>query len=157
MLNASVSNVLVYFTFSGDAAYGTDYTAVTSVLINAGDTTGTVTVTGSDDSDVESIESITVTIDAASNAVIASPSNITTYLISRDPQITNGDGPTNVTHNAATFRGNLTYGYTGTVFVFWGTTDGDTNQASWLSTNEFGNLSRLWYAVEESHVCVCPQ
>jgi hypothetical protein len=61
--------VTVYLDFTGTATYGTDYTVSgTYITIPAGSTTGTITITGLDDSLNEANETVIATISAVTNA-----------------------------------------------------------------------------------------
>ncbi len=65
--NPSVEDVTVNLAFGGTPVLGTDYTSATNIVISAGDTTGTVTLTGIDDSIASGDLDITIDIDSVSN------------------------------------------------------------------------------------------
>jgi hypothetical protein len=77
-------SITVNLNFSGSATQNTNYSAASSIVIAAGQTSGSITLTGIDTGDT-SDEGITVAIVSVdSPAVIGSPSSLTTTL-SGDP------------------------------------------------------------------------
>lgn len=82
----------VYFTVSGTATSGTDYTSIgTSATILAGQTTVTVTVTPIDDLFVESDETVIVTLSADAAYTVGSPDNATVTITSDDQSLFGGN------------------------------------------------------------------
>ncbi|MHA1129047.1 MAG: Calx-beta domain-containing protein, partial [Alphaproteobacteria bacterium] len=139
--HVAASNVTVHFLLGGDAVLDTDYEiSATSIVITAGDTWGVISVTGLNDSATEPIESISITVTSVVAAEIGSPSTVALSLISDDAEIINTPA-TSIAATSATLNGTFTYGDTGTVSIFWGTTDGTNVQGSWGNTNAFGVLS----------------
>jgi hypothetical protein len=67
----------------------------------------------------------------------ASPS--ITFKTVHEPVINNSTGAVPAI-GSATLNGELTGGSRADVYVYWGTTDGETNAASWASTNLMGEL-----------------
>ncbi|MBF0371091.1 MAG: cadherin domain-containing protein [Magnetococcales bacterium] len=88
----SAQDVTVTLALSGTATgNGTDYTASgTSIVISAGDTTGTITLTGEDDALDEAGETIIVDIDSVTNASESGTQQVTAT-------IADDDDPPNVT------------------------------------------------------------
>ena len=68
----------------------------------------------------------------------ATPS--TTFTTIHQPTVDNGTGPVPAI-GYATLNGELTSGTLADVFVYWGTTDGDTNATDWANTNMMGELA----------------
>ncbi|MEQ1548799.1 MAG: Calx-beta domain-containing protein [Chakrabartia sp.] len=84
----SLSATTILLGTSGAATSGTDYTgASSSIVIAAGLTTGSITITPTSDSVVEPDENVTLTVNASAAYVIGAPSNATAT-------ITNDDVPT---------------------------------------------------------------
>ena len=136
--NVSASNATVHLAFSGDALYGADYSAsATTIVIYAGGRSGSVTLTGRDDSEVESMESAVVGIHAVTHAVAGIPSSVAAPIISDDPQVENG-GASSITDSSATLNGNLTHGDSASVTIYWGTSDGGAGSTDWDATNSLG-------------------
>jgi uncharacterized protein YjiK len=139
--NLSASNATVYLSFSGDAVYGVDYSAsATTIVINAGTSSGLITLTGLNDPDVEDPESAIVSIHSTVHAAVGTSSNVTASVISNDPMVDNGGGATGVTDASATLNGNLVYGDIASIYIYWGTEDGGTNMASWGTPRSLGSL-----------------
>jgi len=137
----SASNVAVGLVFAGDAIPAGDYlSSATSVTVSAGSPSGSITLTGQNDSEVEPPESIIVAIDSIANGTTCSPHTVTAQIISDDPRIIN-TGASNVTDSTATLGGNLTHGSSSPVTIFWGPTDGETNASAWAGTNSLGTLN----------------
>ncbi|MGB3543280.1 Calx-beta domain-containing protein [Rubrivirga sp.] len=81
---SATSDVTVTLGFAGSAAGG-DYTAsANSITILTGQTTGTITVTGDDDSDIEGAETVEVSIDGVTNAVESGAQSATITLTDDD-------------------------------------------------------------------------
>lgn len=79
--SAPTSSVTVRYTVGGTATAGTDYDTLSgSVVIAAGQTTGTITVITKDDLDVEGDESVVVTLDTGSGYTVGSPASATVYI-----------------------------------------------------------------------------
>ena len=85
---ASGQNVTVNLALSGTAiGSGTDYTASgASITILAGATTGTITLTGDDDSLNEAVETIVVDIDTVTNGTEGSPNQVTASITDDDAE-----------------------------------------------------------------------
>jgi len=138
--NVSASNVTVHLAFAGVAVPGTDYTcANTSIVVVAGQSTASTTLTGVDNTQVEGTRTFEVAIGSAHNAFVATTSAVPLAIISDDPQIVNGSA-SGVGDSIATLHGTLTHGNRSGVTVYWGTNDGGTNSAAWEGTNSLGNL-----------------
>lgn len=87
LLEAAGVDVTVTLGFSGSAVFPTDYSrSGTSILITAGNTTGTVVVTAEQDAEVEFPESVIVGITAVSNGLEFSPQPVSTQIIDDDNQ-----------------------------------------------------------------------
>ena len=139
--NPSASNATVHLSFSGDAVYGVDYSAsATTIVINAGTSSGSVTLTGLNDPDVENPESVLVNIHSTIHASVITDSNVTASVISNDPMVDNAGGATGVTDDSATLNGDLTYGHIASIYIYWGTEDGGTNASSWGTPRSLGSL-----------------
>ena len=135
----SASNAAVALAFSGAAVYAADYSAsATTIVINAGDVSGSVTLTGLDDTEVESVESAIVAIHAATRAAAGTPAAVTALIVSDDPRVDNAAGASGVSDSSATLNGNLTHGDSASVTIYCGTEDGATNGARWEMTNSLG-------------------
>jgi len=94
MLSAiSGQNVTVNLGLTGTATSGTDYTAsATSVMIAAGSNSGTITLTGTDDSLCESDETIIVDITSVTNGTESATQQVTAIITDDDviPDVTLG-------------------------------------------------------------------
>ena len=139
----SAENVTVYLSFgalAGDALYGSDYTASsTNILIPAGNMSWNVTLSGLDDAEQEPDETIRVSIDSLVNATSGSPASVTGVIVSDDPEVNNGIGPTAVGNDGtATLNGLLTAGQSAAVQFYYGTADGGMNTGAW-ATNGYAN------------------
>jgi len=83
--NASSKSVTVNLAFSGTATNLSDYaSSATSIVITAGQTTGSVSITGVDDILDESNETVVVDIDSVTNGTESSSQQATVTLIDND-------------------------------------------------------------------------
>ncbi|UYV16554.1 putative Ig domain-containing protein [Porphyrobacter sp. ULC335] len=83
---SAVSNspVSINYAVTGTAASGTDYATITSpLIINTGQTTGTITVNPAADTNVEADETVVLTVTAGTGYTVGSP-NAATGTISND-------------------------------------------------------------------------
>jgi len=136
----SASNVTVNLDFGGEARFGIDYTATTtSLTIPAGAVSTVMNLNGVDDELLERPESIVVSIASVENALSGSRDSVTAHVISDDPLVENLTA-TGITEYVATLNGELRYGDTADVSVYWGETDGGTNHGTWAHTNDLGAL-----------------
>jgi hypothetical protein len=75
---STTASLTVFYTVSGTATNGTDYTALSgSVVIAAGETTATITVSIIDDALVEGVETVIVTLSTNANYTVGTPDNAT--------------------------------------------------------------------------------
>lgn len=82
---ASTGTTTVNYSVSGTATSGSDFTALSgSVAITDGNPTATITLTPIDDSDVESNETVIVTLTSGVGYTVGSPNNATVTIISDD-------------------------------------------------------------------------
>ena len=130
---AAFSAISVNYTVSGTATNGTDYASIASPLvINAGFTTGTITVNPTADVTIEPDETVTLTLSAGTGYTVGAPNNATGTILNDDlPNLTINDvtasegnagitnftfsvnlsapaGPGGVTFNIATANGTAT-------------------------------------------------
>ena len=90
---STTTALTVYYTVSGTATTGSDYTALPgSVTIPAGSSSATITVTPINDTTVENPEAVVVTVSANANYTVGSPSSATVTITSDD-----GGGSTQLT------------------------------------------------------------
>lgn len=83
--SASTGTTTVNYTVGGTATATDDYTALSgSVDITNGNTTGTITVTPVDDSDVEVNETVIVTLASGTGYTLGTPDNASVTIISED-------------------------------------------------------------------------
>ncbi|MFA5926665.1 MAG: DUF2341 domain-containing protein, partial [Patescibacteria group bacterium] len=95
----SGKSVTVNLAYSGTATNITDYTrSSASIVVAAGELTGTASLTGVDDSLDESDETMIVDIDSITNGTEATPQQVTAY-------ITDDDGTPTIAFSAATASG----------------------------------------------------
>lgn len=81
----SGKDVTVNFSFSGTAANISDYTrSATSVVISAGSTTGSITLTGVDDAVDEASETVIVDIDSVTNGTESGTQQVTANITDDD-------------------------------------------------------------------------
>lgn len=137
-----------YQTLNGDALAGSDYS----------NTAGTVTWPPGDvapkdilisminDAAPEPVEQFFVNLFTPVNATISGTTTATVNLADDDlgpPAISNGEGPTAVSSNAATLRGELLSagGTTTVVRIYYGLSDGGTTIGSWASNVLMGTLA----------------
>ncbi|MEM7394534.1 MAG: hypothetical protein AAF492_19545, partial [Verrucomicrobiota bacterium] len=136
----SGSNVTVHVSLTGTAVSNQDYIAsATSIVINAGNGSGSITLTGWDDSENEPVETIVIEAESAINAVIGSPSSRTALMLSDDLQVVN-EAAGDVLEYSLTFNGDLLFGDMATIRIFWGPADGGTNPANWANVIDLGLL-----------------
>lgn len=82
---STTASLTVTYTVSGSASAGSDYTALTgSVVISAGASSATITVTPLDDSATEGAESVTVALSSSSSYTLGSPSSATVTIGDND-------------------------------------------------------------------------
>lgn len=90
--SAAIQNINIPLIFSGTATRDADYTASeTAIIINKGQTTGIVTITGITDGTVEGSETIDITIGNAPDVLILSNINLTITILDADFD-SDGDG-----------------------------------------------------------------
>ncbi|WP_181883661.1 putative Ig domain-containing protein [Sphingorhabdus pulchriflava] len=129
------SPVSINYTVGGTAANGTDYATITSpLIINTGQTTGTITVNPTADTSIESDETVSITLAAGAGYTVGVPNNAVGTILNDDlPNLTINDvtlnegnagitnatftvslsapaGPGGVTFNIATANGSATAG-----------------------------------------------
>ncbi|TXI48178.1 MAG: autotransporter domain-containing protein [Lysobacter sp.] len=132
---ASFSALSVNYTIGGTAANGTDYATIASPLvIPAGNTTGTITVNPTADTNIEADETVTLTLAAGTGYTVGVPNSTTGTILNddlpvlsiNDVTVTEGNsgitnatftvslnqpaGPGGVTFNIATANGTATAG-----------------------------------------------
>ncbi|MBX7147565.1 hypothetical protein K1X76_00645 [bacterium] len=94
-------NVTVDLAYSGTATENSDYTASSSsITINAGGTTGTATLTATDDGIVDAAETIDVDVDSVTNGTESGVQQVSVTITDDDSyalNITQSGGSTNVT------------------------------------------------------------
>jgi hypothetical protein len=92
-LNGPAENqIVIPLTFAGTAVVMEDYTfSASEITINAGSDTGQITLTGVDDSVVESIKTVEITIGANSEVLILGNNTLSISLLDNDTD-TDGDG-----------------------------------------------------------------
>lgn len=131
----STNALNVSYTVSGTATEGTDFpTQSGTVTIGAGQTSATVTIDPTDDSDVENNETIILTVTDGSNYDVGSPSAATGTIndddaITPDPTVSVNVSPASVLEDGS---GALTYTFT---------RSGDTAQALSVSYNVGGTAT----------------
>ncbi|MBB5766024.1 outer membrane autotransporter protein [Xanthomonas arboricola] len=82
---AAQSAVSVAFSVGGSATSGTDYAAVSSPLvINAGQTTGTITINPTADATIEPDETVVISLAAGSGYSVGSPNSATGTILNDD-------------------------------------------------------------------------
>ncbi|PPU76661.1 putative Ig domain-containing protein [Xanthomonas cucurbitae] len=82
---APTSPVSIGFVTGGSATSGTDYTAVnSSLVIAAGQTTGTITIVPSPDTTAEPDETVTITLDNGSGYLVGAPASATGTIANDD-------------------------------------------------------------------------
>jgi hypothetical protein len=132
-------DVTIGMHFAGEATFGSDYTvSSTSIVVTAGETTASATLTGLDDPEVETVESLEIRLGHLILGATGTFDLVSATLISDDPRIANTPAK-NVTDSTAQVGGTLTHGYGSDVFVYWGTTDGGTNTSNWEAANTVGS------------------
>lgn len=148
--NSSESNVTVNLAFVGDALYGLDYTAsATTIVINAGSTSGSITLTGLDDGSLEDPEQVTVGIASTVNASKVLPYSVTAEVISDDPRVVNGAAAA-IGESYATLSGELTHGDSAVITIYWGRSDGGTNALNWEGSSDLGTKNEGPFTVQVS-------
>jgi len=128
--NAYTQDVTVALGFSGGAVNGTDYAAsgsnydaATGVLtVLAGSTSGTVTLTGLDNSAFVGPQDATVTINSVDNGTVGSPNSVTTTIDDAIPTVDLGLSSSSFSENGgtATVTATLSNPYTQDVTVSLG-------------------------------------
>ena len=76
------ANLVVPIATSGTATSGFDYQAISSITINAGDLTGTATITSVDDSQYESSTAETIIFTASNVEIVLAPSSYSALILS---------------------------------------------------------------------------
>ena len=91
--NGSVSNdITIALQFSGSAAINSDYSVSSdNILINNGNTTGSVTISANQDNEIENPEEIFIDLIANSNYLLSNNSQLVLTLLDDDTD-TDGDG-----------------------------------------------------------------
>ncbi|WP_245626443.1 putative Ig domain-containing protein [Stenotrophomonas ginsengisoli] len=90
----SLSPLSINFTVGGSASSGSDFAAVTSPLvIPAGATTGTVSITPIDDNNHEGSETVVLTLSAGAGYLVGTPSSVTGTIVDDDQPVTLPSGP----------------------------------------------------------------
>ena len=98
---STASALTVNYTITGTATNGTDYQPLSgSVMINAGQSSATITVTPIDDSSVEGNETVIVTLSANANYTVGVPSSATVIIGDNDGTILT-ESPTSVAAGGA--------------------------------------------------------
>lgn len=93
---APTSNVTINYTLTGTATNGTDYALLTGTLtINSGLTSGTITVTPTDDSAIEGSETVIVTLNSGTDYTVGTPSSATVTITDNDKEWDGGAGTAN--------------------------------------------------------------
>lgn len=92
-LNAStLDQILIPLSFSGTAIQSSDYlVSATEIVINAGDSSGSVTITGLQDNGVEGVETLVVNLGNVQNVLLLSDSEIIISVLDDDSD-SDGDG-----------------------------------------------------------------
>lgn len=92
-LNAStLDQILIPLSFSGTAIQSSDYlVSATEIVINAGDSSGSVTITGLQDDGVEGVETLVVNLGNVQNVLLLSDSEIIISVLDDDSD-SDGDG-----------------------------------------------------------------
>ena len=161
----TAADLIVNYVLSGTATNATDYTIAPvsgAVVIPKGQTNGAIVVTPQFKVDgqrtvvltlatgpyvIGSANSATCTLAAIADApgVYAGGSydgyDAQTNLARIGyPSVNNAQGATNVTYSGASLNGSLlsTGSAPTTAYVYWGPTDGGTNQTSWSNSTSFG-------------------
>ena len=79
------SPLTVAFSVSGTATSGSDYLPiVTNLVIPAGSSSATITVTPIDDTAIEGLESVVATLSASANYAVGTPNSATVTITSDD-------------------------------------------------------------------------
>jgi hypothetical protein len=92
-LNSSVlASVSIPFVITGDAIMNDDYTVSASeIIIPSGDNSGSITITGVQDEEVEGVETLVFSLGAAANFLLLSDTSIEITVLDDDSD-TDGDG-----------------------------------------------------------------
>ncbi len=102
MSNTSFAPVTVDLNFAGTGTFSTDYTVdKTYIVIPAGSTSATMTLTGKDDTITEQTESVTVSISNVAGANTAAPASVSASIIDDE-----GTPTVNLSLSKATFAEN---------------------------------------------------
>ena len=143
------SDVTVDLAITGTASSAgvVDYTiSSTTIVIPAGDTTGTVTVTANQDSFDEDDETVILDINSVTNARETTPQQVTVIITDDDPapgisidDVTVTEGDTGIT--TATFTVALSAASEKTVTVDYATTDGTATTADNDYNSDSGTLT----------------
>ncbi|SDT09858.1 gliding motility-associated C-terminal domain-containing protein [Maribacter dokdonensis] len=103
-VNATGDDLEIDYTIGGTADQGDDYTNLSgSVVIEEGESTGTITITPINDDDIESNETVILTLVNGTGYTVGGPSNATVVIASEDTnvaEITASDGTAAESNNA---------------------------------------------------------
>ena len=107
-LNTEVSQSFsVPLTFSGTAIQSEDYTiSATSIIINAGSNSGSITITGLQDTNIEGIETLIVSLENVQNALVLSEVSVNIQVLDDDSD-TDNDGVPDSEDNCPTEPGEI--------------------------------------------------
>jgi|GEM_PF-781924 len=112
-VNATGDDLEIDYTIGGTADEGDDYADLTgSVVIEEGESTGTITITPINDSDIESNETVVLTLVNGSGYTVGAPSSASVTIVSDDDnvaQITASDD-TSAESNGSVSPGEFTIG-----------------------------------------------
>jgi hypothetical protein len=120
--SATTSTVTVAFSVAGTGTSGTDYTALSSITVAAGSTTGTTTFTPTDDSVYEGDETAVIDINSVTNGSESGTQQVTLTITENEsvPTVTLAAGASSITENsgsAITLTATLSGTTTSTVTV----------------------------------------
>ena len=96
--------VTVNLAYTGTATHGTDYTAATSITINAGQLTGTTNITATQDTVYEGSETVVVDIASVTNATESGTQQVSTTITDNDSQPTRDPQPEQRHHRRGSRR-----------------------------------------------------
>lgn len=103
-VNATGDDLEIDYTIGGTADQGDDYANLSgSVVIEEGESTGTITITPINDDDIESNETVILTLVNGTGYTVGGPSNATVVIVSEDTnvaEITASDGTAAESNNA---------------------------------------------------------
>lgn len=97
----------VPLTFSGTATQSVDYSvSASAIIINAGSNSGSITITGLQDTSIEGIETLIVSLENVQNALVLSDVSITIQVLDDDSD-TDNDGVPDSEDNCPTIAGEI--------------------------------------------------